>query len=47
VAATSHPVRIATGLIVLLAVALAAAVVSGVFGRAAPSLTPAQIAARA
>lgn len=46
-AATSHPVRIATGLIVLLAVALAAAVVSGVFGRAAPSLTPAQIAARA
>jgi hypothetical protein len=47
VAAARHPVRIASGLIVLLVVALVAAVVSGVFGRTAPSLTPAQIAARA
>ena len=47
VAATRHPVRIAAGLVVLLGVVLVAAVASGVFGPTAPSLTPAQIAARA
>jgi hypothetical protein len=44
VAAPNHPARIAAGLVVLLGVALVAAVASGVFRPAVPSLTPSQIA---
>lgn len=47
VAAIKHPARIAAGFVLLLGAVLVAAIAAGVFRPAPPSLTPAQLAARA